>query len=80
MSKANRVVRSINMDGEQRCVDIFRRPDGTYGFDEFRRDPEDNRGWYSTGQTSLKAFQSAESALQQAQESVSWLAAVLETR
>jgi hypothetical protein len=24
-----------------RCVDIFRRPDGSYGFEEFRRDPED---------------------------------------
>ena len=24
-----------------RCVDVFSRPDGTFGFEEFRRDPED---------------------------------------
>ena len=24
-----------------RCVDLFRRPDGTFGYEEFRRDPED---------------------------------------
>jgi len=27
-----------------RCVDVFARPDGTFGFEEFRRDPED-MGW-----------------------------------
>ncbi|HEY2564091.1 MAG TPA: hypothetical protein VGI44_10300, partial [Acidimicrobiales bacterium] len=27
-----------------RCVDIFSRPDGTFGFEEFRRDPEDMGG------------------------------------
>ncbi len=25
----------------ERCVDIFKRPEGTFGFEEFRRDPED---------------------------------------
>jgi hypothetical protein len=24
-----------------RCVDVFARPNGTFGFEEFRRDPED---------------------------------------
>jgi hypothetical protein len=28
-----------------RCVDIFSRPDGTFGFEEFRRDPEDMGVW-----------------------------------
>jgi hypothetical protein len=28
-----------------RCVDIFSRPDGTFGFEEFRRDPEDMGRW-----------------------------------
>lgn len=78
MPKANTVVRSINMEGEQLCVDIFRRPDGTYGFDAFRRDPEDNRGWYSVGYYSGKVFENAEIALSEAQKSVSWLAAVLD--
>jgi len=45
MAHENKVIRSVNLDGETICVDIFQRPDGTYGFDEFRRDPEDGRGW-----------------------------------
>jgi hypothetical protein len=28
-----------------RCVDIFKRPEGTFGFEEFRRDPEDVGAW-----------------------------------
>jgi hypothetical protein len=35
-------------------VDIFLRPDGTFGFEEFRRDPEDRGAWtpvaYFSGQ------------------------------
>jgi hypothetical protein len=41
MAERNVVVRSFNMDGGNCCVDIFRRPDGTYGFEEYRREPED---------------------------------------
>ncbi|ATG43292.1 hypothetical protein PhaeoP18_01333 [Phaeobacter piscinae] len=44
MAHINKVIRSINLDGELICTDIFQRPDGSYGFDEFRRDPEDGRG------------------------------------
>ena len=32
------VVDSIENFERDRCVDIFRRPDGSYGFEEFRRD------------------------------------------
>jgi len=34
----NLVLRSIESDLGNLCVDIFLRPDGTYGFEEFRRD------------------------------------------
>lgn len=78
MPKANTVVRSINMEGAQLCVDVFQRPDGTYGLDEFRRDPEDNRGWYSIGHYGDQVFESSEVAFDRAQESVSWLAAALD--
>ena len=44
MRAKNLVVKSINAAGEDRCVDIFCRPDGTFGFDEYRRDVEDQRG------------------------------------
>ena len=44
MAHVNRVLRSINDEDAARCVDIFLRPDGTLGFEEYRRDVEDGRG------------------------------------
>ena len=58
------------------CVDVFLRPSGTYGFDEFRRDPEDSgRGWYSIGHYGAAEFVSFEAALEAARKSVAWLSA-----
>ena len=37
------VVASIENGAHDRCVDLFLRPDGSYGFEEFRRDVEDAR-------------------------------------
>jgi len=36
-----KVLASPSTPAVDRCVDIFSRPDGTFGFEEFRRDPED---------------------------------------
>ena len=36
-----KVVASPSTPAIDRCVDVFRRPDGTFGFEEFRCDPED---------------------------------------
>ncbi len=75
MAHENKVVRSINLPGEHICVDIFQRPDGTYGFDEFRRDPEDpGGGWYSIGHFGDRRFEYAEAALGAAKNLVEWLA------
>lgn len=73
MPHANKVIRSINLDGETICVDVFLRADGTYGFDEFRRDPEDGRGWYSIGHHGTAAFASLDQAIAEAKSKVSWL-------
>ncbi|MEL7013051.1 MAG: hypothetical protein AAFO72_07195 [Pseudomonadota bacterium] len=73
MAHVNKVIRSINQVGEGLCVDVFRRPDGRFGFEEFRRDPEDPRGWYPIGHCSDEQFQSADDALQAAIEKVAWL-------
>lgn len=73
MAHMNKVIRSINLDGETICVDVFLRPDGTYGFDEFRRDPEDGRGWYSIGHYGASSFESFEQAFAEAKAKVSWL-------
>lgn len=78
MADKNVVVRSLNMDGEAHCVDIFRRPDGTYGFEEYRREPEDGRGWYAIGCYSLRSFRTSMDALSSAKASVRWLASAID--
>lgn len=35
------VLASLENEEHDRCIDLFRRPDGSHGFEEFRRDPED---------------------------------------
>jgi len=47
VTHVNKVIRSVSLEGDAICVDVFQRPDGSSGFDEYRRDPEDGRGWYS---------------------------------
>jgi len=73
----NRVLQSINQPGEQMCVDIFERPDGTFGFEEFRRDPEDGSGWFAVGRFAVLTFDNPDDARVEAIRRVAWLAAVL---
>jgi hypothetical protein len=77
MTHLNKVMQSINDGDGLRCVDIFRRPDATFGFEEYRRDPEDPRGWAAIGGHDLARFETAETALAAARERVAWLAPVL---
>jgi hypothetical protein len=77
MAHANKVIRSINLDGEAVCVDIFVRPDGSFGFDEFRRDAEDGRGWFSIGHHGAEEFDTPEAALHAARLAVGWLDAAI---
>lgn len=69
-----RVVDSINNVTGDHCVDIFVREDGSFGFEEFRRDHEDQRGWFSLQRYSTQRFASLDAALRQARVSVAWLA------
>ena len=73
MAEKNVVVRSINTDGAMRCVDIFQRPDGTFGFDEYRRDAEDGRGWFAVGFHAQRIFATQADALAAARAVVRWL-------
>jgi hypothetical protein len=77
MAAKNIVLQSINFPDEGRCVDIFRRLDGTCGFEEFRRDIEDERGWFPIGFFGEKVFDSEEAALREARATVPWLDEVL---
>ena len=74
MAHENKVMRSISQEDGRLCVDIFRRPDGSYGFDEYRRDPEDGRGWSSLGHHGARVFDSEAGALAAARAAVRWLA------
>lgn len=73
MTHNNRVLQSINLSWEARCVDIFVRDDETFGFEEFRRDPEDDRGWFPIGSFGSQVFGSEDLALACALLSVVWL-------
>ena len=73
----NKVVHSFNLVGECKCVDVFRRDDGTFGFEEYRRDPEDGRGWFTIGFYGDQRFQSSADALAGAKAKVSWLEGVI---
>lgn len=73
MVQKNKVMQSINLDGDLVCVDVFQRPDGTFGFDEYRRDPEDGRGWYSIGHHADAVFDDQDTALAAARRAVGWL-------
>ncbi len=61
-----------------RCVDLFLRPDGTFGFEEFRRDPEDMGAWTPVAYYSGREFATEAEALSAAYDAVPWLAAVLD--
>jgi hypothetical protein len=67
------VLSSIETFEGDRCVDIFQREDGTFGFDEFRRDPETKTGWFRTGHFEKDVFAAQEDALDEAKRRVIWL-------
>ena len=69
----NLVLSSLETDDGGRCVDIFRRPDGTYGFEEYRRDSEDGRGWFMVGGFGGEVFASEGEARASAAKAVAWL-------
>jgi hypothetical protein len=56
-----------------RCVDFFIRPDGSFGFEEYRRDTEDARGWFPIGFHAQIRFASEEEAEDKALKLVIWL-------
>ena len=77
MAHKNKVLRSIETPDGGRCVDFFIRPDGSFGFEEYRRDMEDARGWFPIGFHGEKSFGSEEEAEGAARKAVSWLRDVL---
>jgi len=72
------VLASPTTPGADRCVDVFSRPDGTFGFEEFRRDPEDMGAWTPVAYYSEREYSTAEEAVAAARGSVRWLGDVLD--
>jgi hypothetical protein len=67
------VVASLETDDGLRCVDIVKRPDGSYFWDEWRRDPEDPSGWHPAGRQSVGQFGTEDNARRDAGRVVEWL-------
>jgi len=67
------VLASLENDEHDRCVDLFLRPDGTYGFEEFRRDPEDAGAWTPVRFYAGRVFTTREEAMRAAKQAVAWL-------
>jgi hypothetical protein len=68
---------SIENFEHDRCVDFFSRPDATFGFQEFRRDPEDRGEWTPVQYCSAVVFEAANDAFDAAERAVPWLAQTL---
>jgi len=67
------VFASLENFEHDRCVDLFSRPDGSCGFEEFRRDAEDGGEWTPIQYYSSSVYPSPEAALAAAMQSVAWL-------
>jgi hypothetical protein len=70
------VLESLENFERDRCVDIFMRPDASFGFEEFRRDPEDAGAWTAVTYYSHASYASRQEALQCALRTIAWLAEV----
>jgi hypothetical protein len=69
----NLVLASFEDPQGNQCVDIFSRPDGTFGFEEFRRDWEDGGLWVSLNRYSRLIFRSEMDVRAQAEFSTPWI-------
>jgi len=74
------VFRSIENSDHDRCVDLFQRPDGTFGFEEFRRDVEDAGEWTPVQHYSDIAYPTNDAALTAAVNVVPWLGEAVKER
>ena len=69
---ADRVIDSIENPEKDHCVDIFVRDDGSYGFEEWRRDSEDPGNWYRARYYSKAVYAAADQARAAARLKVEW--------
>lgn len=56
-----------------RCVDIFQRGDGSFGFEEYRRDAEDAGRWTPVAYHAYRIYSERASAEAAAAATIVWL-------
>jgi hypothetical protein len=76
MRSTSDVIATLHNDDGHRAVKIIRQPDGTFGFNEFRRDPEDAGGWTLVGESSGASLATERQALAAARASIAWFGAM----
>jgi hypothetical protein len=69
----SKVLASIEDPSRTICVDIFRRADGTFGFEEYRANLDGGVGWKSLARFSHLIFASGAEALHEAQRVIPWI-------
>ena len=74
IDKSWTVFNSVENATADRCVDFFRRPDDSYGFEEFRRDVEDRGAWTPVACYSDAVYATEAAALDAARSEVAWFA------
>ena len=67
------VIRSINNSDQSLCVDIFKRNDNTFGFEEYRRDKETYEGWFKVNSYEHNIYSTEKEAFIYACKYVHWL-------
>jgi hypothetical protein len=72
------VLASPSTASVDRCVDIFLRPDGTFRFEQFRRDPGDRGAWTALAYFSGQDYDTEAEVLEAAGTRVPWLGDVLD--
>ena len=65
-------IESVEDECGTHCVDVFQRVDGSFGFEAFRRDPEDQGRWTMLGHYAAARFVSIEAARTAAAHAVPW--------
>jgi hypothetical protein len=54
------------------CVDVFERDDGTFGFEQFRREPEDFNRWQRVSYYGEQSFSDTDAAVAAARRALAW--------
>ena len=70
--KAYSVINSFDNEDRNRCVDIVKDLEGTYRFQEWRRDTEDLSGWYLMRDSDPYTFPTEQDAITAASSSINW--------